>query len=279
MNTQPDSANSDPKKLSLPEIEARDIRQIPTREPEQDEEDMEYFTGRRHCARSPPPIGASHDYVARISPKPVVDGEEHTFIDNYSRASDASTEKPDYVPARYRRSIVAPFSRVDQLTPQIEEDEEEEAEARAGAEADDDYDEDAAEAPSVARVRAFEAQDHEMNSRTHAAKNLIGGMLKGLTGHKKDKDKNDDKHRGPVVVRDVAALATDEGMYDHNHQQSQRNSQHQRSSNLYDDNEDADVNQNDYSIWSPNDVGRRSVDTVIRRGPTPTPTELATYRQ
>ncbi|KAK5073356.1 hypothetical protein LTR70_010369 [Exophiala xenobiotica] len=277
MDTQPASAKSDPKKLSMPEIEARDIRKIPTRTPEQFDEDMEYFTGRRHCARSPPPVGSSHDYVPRISPKPVVDGEEHTFIDNYSRAADDKTENPnpDDVPARYRRSIVAPFSKVDQMTPQPEEDEEEEEQ-----EAQDIYDEDAAEAPSVARTRAFEAQDQEMNSRTHAAKNLIGGMLKGLTGHKKDKDKNEEKNqsRGPALVRDFAALATDEGMYDHN-QQSQQSQQH--TSHLHDDSDSAGANHYDYSIWSPNDVGRRSVagsvDTVIRRGATPT--ELATFRK
>ncbi|KAJ9664793.1 hypothetical protein H2198_000139 [Neophaeococcomyces mojaviensis] len=99
-----------------------------------------------------PRASTPHDYVRTISPKPVVDGEDRVLFDRYTRAAD--DEVPDHqarIPSRYRRSIVAPFTK--HMTPQPEEDEE----SVDGA----------AEPPSIARTRAFEAQDQEMTSRTN----------------------------------------------------------------------------------------------------------------
>lgn len=260
LKTRPKSAKDNRNGLSIPEIEARDIRNIADRTPESFDDDMEYITRPRHYARSPPPIGAAPDYVRSISPRPVVDGEDHVFFDNYSRAAD--DELPDQraeIPARYRRSIVAPFTKA--MTPQPEEDEES---LEGGA-----------EPPEIARTRAFDAQDEEMNSRTHQAKSLISGMLKGFTGRRKDHSSDDNHGTNATVTRDLHALATSDanqgGPLDrtsHAHDGAQN-----RTSYLHDDSDEADITPYDNGIWSPNDM-RRSVDTVIMRGNTPDPAAM-----
>ena len=251
LETQPKSIRGNPAGLSIPEIEARDIQKIPDQAPERLSEDEERSTRQWHYARSPPPVGTNHDYVRPISPRPVINGQDHVLVDGYSRAADK--EMPDQraeVRARYRLSLVAPFSKYS--PPQTAEDQ-------------SDVD-GAAEAPVVARTREFEAQDLDMNGRKHQAKSLIKGMLKGLTGRK------DDMRYGHDRAVDHAAVAAASG-------RRFENGYGQAHDGIYRHDDDDDDND-DYvdhsqhgrnavtSIWSPNDM-RRSADTVVLRGHTP----------
>lgn len=285
LKTRPKSAKDNRTGLSIPEIEARDIRQIDDRSPENEDgeyAESEYSGSSAHYARYPPPVGAV-DHVRSISPKPVVDGEDHIFFDRYSRAAD--DEMPDQraaIPHRYRQSIVAPFTK--QLTPQPEEEEDAQS-TYSGA-----------EPPSVARTKAFEAQDAEMNSRTSQAKKLVTGLLKGFTS-KKDQDESRLAKNEPVT-RDFGAMATDEQIIDHDRHYGHGRGRDQiheleqghdrvheldsyqdghyqnRTSYLHSDSDEADV-QHEQGIWSPTHMSRSSFDTVIMRGGTP---DVATAR-
>ena len=156
-------------------------------------------------------------------------GQDHILFNNYSRAAD--DEMPDQRAEPPKSHAVAPdLDRLD------ERQEEEESD-------------DAAQPPNVARTRAFQEQDQQMNSRTHQAKHLISGMLKGLSGPRRDQTKGDDQTQ--TQIRDFAgeprAPEAPDGESDSSHSQTR----------WHDDSEESVLNAN-----------HRETDTNGVRSPT-----------
>ncbi|KAJ9652165.1 hypothetical protein H2198_008551 [Neophaeococcomyces mojaviensis] len=191
LDTMPTNPRASQIGLCIPEIEARDIRQI------EDDQfvDDEYLpldaASRQQCASSPPPIGARQDFVRNISPRPPTVGRDHIFVDNYSRAVvqshglDALIEQPD------EHSRERP--RVPAQAPDRWSSDETQVDSSDGT---------AAPSPSIARTRVSDLRDVEMTSKTKQVRDLLKGMLKGCvvdrnkpTVSKARKESIDNQHR------------------------------------------------------------------------------------
>lgn len=89
LDTMPRDASYSGMDQSLPEIEARDIRQIMPN-PKASEEDMSEYSDRHdHFAPAPPAVGSLHP-TRSISPKPYYIPQERVFQDGYSLAAEAN---------------------------------------------------------------------------------------------------------------------------------------------------------------------------------------------
>ena len=85
LDTMPKATPQRRTGLSLPEIEARDVRQIPDNSFVENLPAHDSYSENLHFADPPPPIGLTQPRT--ISPRSVKERETVTFIDNYSRAS------------------------------------------------------------------------------------------------------------------------------------------------------------------------------------------------
>ncbi|KAK5078869.1 hypothetical protein LTR64_002713 [Lithohypha guttulata] len=189
LSTRPKSAREHRLGLNIPEIEARDILDIPPRgrrRPDEEDYQSESAEQDRHYARSPPPIGAAAHYVRSISPKPVTEAREHIFLDNYSRAGpeEPSTLRYDFPRIKRPAAERSGAQAIDAPEPIQEMPQHEE----------DFSDDGGAEPPDIARMRAMEQQDADMKSRTDQIRGLLGGMLKTFHANKKKDDPSSQSH-------------------------------------------------------------------------------------
>lgn len=172
MDTQPCDASERQTGLSIPEIEARDVRQIPDHDSSSEDDDNVYqsISRRPHYACPPPPICAPLTSVRSVSPRPPTEGHDHVFIDRYSRAAE---DKP---PPSQAHLVRHRPSKITEISSESESDTRPESAPRN----DDSY-EGGAEPPTVRRSKAFEELDDRMTSRTSKAKKLMRNILKGIS--------------------------------------------------------------------------------------------------
>lgn len=192
LSTRPRSSRENRIGLSIPELEARDIQDIPARgRSHPNDEDCQFAENGHHFARSPPPIGARNSYIRDISPKPVVEGQEHAFLDNYSRAADDEMPNQRCDPPRTKRPAAehSGAQAIDPPEPIMEQPHQEHEE--------DFSDHGGAEPPDIARSRAMEEQDAQMKSKTEQIKSLLGGMMKTFNAKNTLKKPNGSKNDSP----------------------------------------------------------------------------------
>lgn len=274
LSTRPRSSKESRTGLSIPEIEARDIQDIqdiPRGRSHPNDQDCEFAENGHHFARSPPPIGARNSYIRDISPKPVANGQDHTFLDNYSRAADDEMANQRCEPPRVKRPAAehSGAQAIDAPEP-IEEQPHQEHE-------EDFSDHGGAEPPDIARSRALEEQDAQMKSKTEQIKSLLGGMLKTFNAKNTLKKTNSppDSGRGSGSERErelhMEALnpqATEEADRPSRPSSVHRMAAHDDATAfLWDDSDDHDEERprtRDTMIWSPPRATRRNSDDIYR---------------
>ena len=293
--TAPKDAEEMKSGLSLPEIEARDIRGIPPRgrKKRHEEERPSEFEGQGdHYARSPPPIGSSDGGVRSISPRPVTEAQTHTFVDNYSRAvpnnvAEQRADLSDTVngkwgdPARDSKddaffewytkaaSDEMPNQRFEPRQPRHSMQAAtrpvlppETISERSEPQYNDSSDEGGAEPPDVARQRRMEEQEAEMKSRTDQVKSLLGGMMKSLAPGKSSKSKKDDDNNSRPEEIDVISMDAKKFKAHENSHQYPPHNDSTDTAFLWDDSDDARDSDRNTMIWSPPRAsGRNSQET------------------
>lgn len=261
LSTRPKSAKESRSGLSIPEIEARDIRRIPhsasdiKRQPELDFH-CEFADRERAYAPPPPAIGGSANRVRSIVPRPVTEPEDHVFLDNYSRAADDEMVNQRANPPRTRRS--ESFNRTKVSVPEVIR-ENPIAESETSADADvESTDSDAAIPPDVARSRWLYEQDVQMTSRKEQVKTLLGSMMKGLSGKA---DKVDFKYGEGHIMPDYRPLSDDPTA------SKNGESFYFNESDNQDDRTETGSSRPSTAIWSPpKAIGRYSEDYAWDRG-------------
>jgi len=178
LDTMPMNPKGNQVGLSLPEIEARDIRYIEDDQPEDHEYAPLHEVASHDRASSPPPIGARHDYVRNIPARSPAVGQDHIFMDNYSRATvqvqglDALIEQPD------EHSRERPNTHTESSA-SLSEDATQLNSSSSGT-----Y----APSPSIPRTRDSNSNSShsDMTSKTRHVKDILKGLLKGFVP---DRDK------------------------------------------------------------------------------------------
>lgn len=244
LSTQPKSTKESSGGLSIPEIEARDIRDIPPfrghAEQQSGSDSESEFARRNGDYAAPPPAFISDIGKTRsISPRPARKMRDHVFFSNYARAAADEMPNQRANPSRPRKP--ESISQVGVSIPEIiREMPTSEGESLDDADIESTDSETAMPSKAVrprSRSHALEEQDAQMTRRTYQIKGLLDGMMKGFSDEVK---KDEYKHSRYNPTPDYESYSEDPINSD-------------RGSIIFLDDHDTDsvVSQPNTVIWSP----------------------------